>query len=154
MRIVDGELQLQGDMLFDGYWKDEEATQAAFTPDGWFRTGDLARVDDDGFIYITGRIKNLILLDNGENVSPEEVESYYYRSSLVKECLVSETDIEGRRAIMLEVLPVPETDEKVLMDELAELTDGLPAAMRPARTVIRHEEFAKSASMKIIRDKK
>lgn len=154
MRIVDGELQLQGDMLFDGYWKDEEATQAAFTPDGWFRTGDLARVDDDGFIYITGRIKNLILLDNGENVSPEEVESYYYRSSLVKECLVSETDIEGRRAIMLEVLPVPETDEKVLMDELAELTDGLPDAMRPARTVIRHEEFAKSASMKIIRDKK
>ena len=154
MRIVDGELQLQGDMLFDGYWKDEEATRAAFTPDGWFRTGDLARVDDDGFLYITGRIKNLIILDNGENVSPEEVENYYYRSSAVKDCLVSETDIDGKAAILLEVLPAPGTDEKEVMEELAALTGKLPPAMRPARTVIRHEDFARSASMKIIRDKR
>ena len=153
LRIVDGELQLKGDMLFDGYWKDEAATQNAFTPDGWFRTGDLARLDDEGFIYITGRLKNLIILDNGENVSPEEVENCYYRSSLVKDCLVSETEIEGRPAIMLEVLPVPGTEDKDILSEIASLTAMLPPAMRPAKTVIRNTEFAKSASMKIIRDK-
>lgn len=154
LRIVDGELQLKGDMMFDGYWKDEAATQAAFTSDGWFRTGDLARVDQEGFIYIVGRIKNLIILDNGENVSPEEVENYYYRSSLVRDCLVSETVIDGRPAIMLEVLPATGTDEKEVLEELAVLTAKLPPAMRPVKTVIRNEEFAKSPSMKIIRDKK
>ncbi len=154
MRLVDGELQLKGDMLFDGYWKDEAATEAAFTSDGWFRTGDLARVDEEGFLYITGRIKNLIILDNGENVSPEEVENYYYRSSAVKDCLVSETDIDGKAAILLEVLPAPGTDEKDVLEELAALTGKLPPAMRPAKTVIRREDFARSASMKIIRDKR
>ena len=152
-RIVNGELQLKGDMLFDGYWKDEAATQAAFTSDGWFRTGDLARIDDEGFLYIIGRLKNLIILDNGENISPEEVENYYYRSSIVKDCLVSETVLEGRPAILLEVLPVPDTDEKDVLAELAELTAKLPPAMRPMKTVIRHEDFARSASMKIIRNR-
>ena len=68
--MVDGELQLKGDMLFDGYWKDEAATRAAVTEDGWFRTRDLATMDEEGFLTIVGRIKNLIILDNGENVSP------------------------------------------------------------------------------------
>lgn len=151
LRIMGGELQLRGDMLFDGYWKDEEATKAAFTSDGWFRTGDLARQDDEGFLYITGRIKNLIILDNGENVSPEEVENYYYRSSLVRECLVSETVIDGRASIMLEILPAQGADEQSVLAELSMLTEKLPPAMRPARTMIRHEEFAKSAGMKIAR---
>ena len=141
-------------MLFDGYWKDEAATQDAFTSDGWFRTGDLARQDEEGFLYISGRIKNLIILDNGENVSPEEVENFYYRSSMVRDCLVSEILLEDRPAIMLEVLPVPGTDEEDVLAELAGLTVQLPPAMRPAKTVIRHEEFAKSASMKIIRNQK
>ena len=153
LRIVDGELQLRGDMLFDGYWKDEAETKAAFTSDGWFRTGDLARQDDEGFLYIVGRIKDLIILDNGENVSPEEVENFYYRSSIVRDCLVSETAIDGRPAIMLEVLPVPGPDEKDVLAELAAMTAKLPPAMRPMKTVIRHTEFAKSASMKIIRNK-
>ncbi|MBR3430074.1 MAG: acyl--CoA ligase [Clostridia bacterium] len=151
LRIVEGELQLQGDMLFDGYWKDEAATKAAFTEDGWFRTGDLAKVDDLGYLYITGRIKNLIILENGENVSPEEVEDFYYACQMVKDCLISETVINGKAAILLEVQPQPEVQEQALLDELQQLTKKLPPPMRPARIEIRHSDFERSASMKIIR---
>lgn len=153
-RIKDGELQLRGDMLFDGYWKDASATKAAFTEDGWFRTGDLARFDQDGFLYITGRIKNLIILDNGENVSPEEAESFYYRSDLIKDCLVTETVLSGKASILLEVQPAAGVTDEQLMAELSLITDQLPPFMRPAKTVIRHEDFAKSPSMKIIRKTK
>ena len=154
LRIVNGELQLFGDMLFDGYWKEEEATRAAFTEDGWFKTGDLARIDGEGFLYITGRIKNLIILDNGENVSPEELEAYYSRLSEVKECLVSEIAVEGRAAILLEVLPAADTEEAALKEKIAGMTEGLPAGMRPARVVIRREAFAKGPAMKILRGRK
>ena len=150
-RIVDGELQVRGDMLCDGYWKDPAATAAAFTEDGWLRTGDLARFDEDGFMYIVGRIKNLIILDNGENVSPEEVEAFYYRCPLVKDCLVSETEINGKGAILMEVQPMPGVEDQALLDELKKLTKELPTTMQPARFDIRHEDFEKSPSMKIIR---
>lgn len=150
-RIVNGELQLKGDMLFDGYWKDDAATQAAFTSDGWFKTGDLARLDEEGFLYITGRIKNLIILDNGENVSPEEVEAFYYRCSCVKDCLVSETDRGGKKAILLEVLPAAGMEQDAVMAELAGRTSELPPTMRPAQIILRQEAFAKSPAMKILR---
>ncbi len=152
-RLVEGELQVRGDMLFDGYWKDEAATQAAMTQDGWFRTGDLARVDTDGFLYIVGRSKNLIILSNGENVSPEEVEAAFYRSPCVRECLVSETDINGKPAILLEVVPAPGVDEEIVMSVLKTIREELPSPMRPARMILRKEEFEKSASMKIVRKK-
>lgn len=150
-RMVDGELQLKGDMLFDGYWKDEAATRAAFTEDGWFRTGDLATMDEEGFLTIVGRIKNLIILDNGENVSPEEVEAFYYGCGMVRDCLISETVINGKAAILLEVQPQPGVEDAALLAELRRLTEKLPSPMRPARIDIRHEDFAKSPSMKIIR---
>ena len=150
-RFVNGELQLKGDMLFDGYWKNEAATKEAFTEDGWFRTGDLAREDEDGFLYITGRIKNLIILDNGENVSPEEVEAFYYGCPMVKDCLISETTINGKPAILLEVQPQPGVEDQALLDALRAMTDKLPSTMRPARMDVRHEDFEKSPSMKIIR---
>ena len=119
MRVVDGELQVKGDMLFDGYWKDPKATDAAFTEDGWLRTGDLARIDPDGFLYIVGRIKNLIILDNGENVSPEEVEAFYYRSNLIRDCLCSECVINGKPAIQLEVLANPGVSDEDVTKECA-----------------------------------
>ncbi len=153
LRIIDGELQVRGDMLFDGYWKDPAATAAAFTEDGWLRTGDLARVDPDGYIYIIGRIKNLILLSNGENVSPEEVEAFFYRSDLIRDCLVSECSINGKPAIQLEILPAAGVQDDAVLGEARRLEKDLPTAMRPASVVIRHEEFEKSPAMKIIRKK-
>ena len=73
-----------------GYYKDPEATAAVIDKDGWFHTGDLARVDEDGYYYITGRKKNLIILDSGENVSPEELEGMLEKCPAVQECIVKE----------------------------------------------------------------
>lgn len=151
MRIVDGELQVRGDMLFDGYWKNEKETAAAFTEDGWLRTGDLATVEPDGFINIVGRIKNLIILSNGENVSPEEVEAYYYRSGLIRDCLVSECEINGKPAIEIEILPAPGVSDESMLEEARRIGKELPTYMQPSKITLRHEEFEKSPSMKIIR---
>lgn len=151
-RIVDGELQVKGDMLFDGYWKDEATTKTSFDGE-WFKTGDLARIDSDGYMYIVGRKKNLILLPNGENVSPEEVEEAFYKIPSVQDCLVSETEIAGKAAILLEVLPVSGTDEEELLHEIQRVVGTLPGPMRPSRISIRKDPFEKSASMKIIRKK-
>ena len=85
-----GEICIKGDCVMLGYYKDPEATAEVIDADGWFHTGDLARVDEDGFYYITGRKKNIIILDNGENVSPEELENLLSKCEAVKECIVRE----------------------------------------------------------------
>ena len=86
----DGELCIRGDSIMLGYYKDPEATAAVIDKDGWFHTGDLARVDEDGYYYITGRKKNLIILDSGENLSPEELEGMLEKCPAVQECIVKE----------------------------------------------------------------
>ena len=150
-RIVDGELQVKGDMLFSGYWKDPKATAEAMTEDGWLRTGDLARISEDGKFYIIGRIKNLIILSNGENVSPEEVEATYYKSSLIKDCLAYEGSINGKQVILLEVQPSQGVTDEQVLAEVDRYTKELPSTMQPAKVILRHEDFEKSPSMKIIR---
>ncbi len=112
-RVVDGELQIKGDNVFSGYYKDPEKTAEAFTGDGWFRTGDLVRFDDEGFLYITGRIKNLIVLSNGENVSPESLEEPFYADPCVRDAMVKEDDLNGNPVIAVEILPfMPAFDGK------------------------------------------
>ncbi len=83
-----GELLAKGDSIMLGYYNNEEANKEAFTEDGWFRTGDLAKIDKDGYIYICGRKKFVIVLKNGKNVYPEEIESLIEKSDMVKECMV------------------------------------------------------------------
>ena len=75
VRIVDGEIQVKSPSVMMGYYGDPENTRAALTDDGWLRTGDLGRLDEENFLYLTGRRKNLIILANGENVAPEEIEA-------------------------------------------------------------------------------
>ncbi len=84
-----GEVQLRGPNVFDGYF-DPEATKAAFTEDGWYRTGDTGYLDTDKFLYITGRIKETIVLGGGKKVSPEDVEKVYGQSPLIAEIAVLE----------------------------------------------------------------
>ena len=86
----EGEIVCTGPNVMMGYYKDEEQTKAAFTEDGWFRTGDLGIFDKNGFLYIKGRLKNMILGPSGENIYPEEIESVINEHDLVVESLVVE----------------------------------------------------------------
>ena len=91
MRIADdGEIQFRGRTVFGGYWNAPELTAAAFTPDGWYRTGDLGHLDDDGRLILSGRIKDMIVLPNGFNVYPEDIENAL-RIAGLRESVVVET---------------------------------------------------------------
>ncbi len=84
----DGELLFRGAQIFSGYWRDEAATTEAFTPDGWFRTGDVGEIDDEGFVRITGRKKEIIVTAGGKNVAPAVLEDRLRAHPLVAQCLV------------------------------------------------------------------
>ena len=87
-----GEIVVKTPCCMKGYYKNEEATQAAFTEDGWFRTGDLGALDKDGWIYIKGRLKNMIVGPSGENIYPEDIEEVLNSNRLVAESVVLEED--------------------------------------------------------------
>ncbi len=154
-RIVEGELQLKGLNVMMGYYKNPEATKEAFTEDGWLHTGDLGYFDEDGYLYITGRAKNLILLDNGENVSAEFLEQKLYADPVVKECVC----YGENGAIYAEIYPdKPRAAEKGITDIPAHLTAllnrvnaELAAFQRITSFLLRDTPFPKTASQKIKR---
>ena len=158
-KVVDGELRIKGDNLMNGYWDDEEATADAFDEDGWLKTGDLVKVDDKGYIYIVGRIKNLIILPNGENVSPEELEEIFYKNEYVKDCLVKEDELNGKKIIGIEILPnteavkdMSENDIYNLFRQLvADINKTLPTYKQISKVSIRKEDFKRTNAMKISR---
>lgn len=159
-RIVDGELRLKGDNIMLGYYGDEEITKAAFDEEGWFRTGDLARFDEEGFVYITGRIKNLIILDNGENVSPEEIEEIFYKENSVKDCLVKEDEMNGKAVIAIEILPFEPAVQGMTENQInehfkkltAEINRALPSFKQISKVTVRKEDFKRTSAMKIARN--
>ena len=128
---------------------------AALTEDGWLRTGDLGYVDEEGFVYLTGRKKNLIITKNGENVSPEELENKIGVHRLVQEILVRES--EG--VIEAEIFPDYEYAKKkeitdiraILQEEIDGHNKTAPAHKRIYRLKIRETEFEKTPSKKIKR---
>jgi long-chain acyl-CoA synthetase len=85
---LDGEVCIRGRHVFTGYWNDEAATKEALDGDGWFRTGDLGRIDDDGFLTITGRSKEIIVTAGGKNVAPAALEDVVRSHPLVAQCMV------------------------------------------------------------------
>ena len=85
-----GEVMAMGPGVFSGYWKNEAATKAAFTPDGWFRTGDLGFLDSDNYLYITGRKSEMIALPGGEKIFPEDVEALYGAIAAIRELAILE----------------------------------------------------------------
>lgn len=149
-RIVDGEIYLKGETLFFGYYKDEKATSEAFDGE-WFKTGDLGYLDKDGLLYITGRKKNLIILSNGKNVSPEELESKIYEYiTAVKEVLVyAEND-----SIIAEIYIDPEKSfsEESVKEKVLEMCRKLPPYKQIAETRFRNTEFPKTSTKKIKRN--
>ena len=89
MRIADdGEILIGGPVVFRGYWRNEKATQEALDPDGWLRTGDIGSLDDEGFLTVTGRKKELIVTAGGKNVSPAVLEDRLRAHPLVSQCMV------------------------------------------------------------------
>ncbi|MCQ2462036.1 MAG: AMP-binding protein, partial [Clostridia bacterium] len=154
LRIVDGEIQVKGPNVTIGYYKNEEATKEAFTQDGYFKTGDLGHFDENGYLYITGRKKNLILLDNGENVSAEFLEGQFAREPLVAEIVCY-----GKNgAICAEVYPnndyikenAVDADE-AMVELLGKINARLATHQRISTYVFRSTPFPKNSSQKIIR---
>ena len=144
----EGEILFKGDHVMKGYYKDEEATNAVII-DGWYHTGDLGYVDEEGFIFLTGRKKNLIILSNGENLSPEELEEDFSRDPAVKEVLVY--DENGK--IVAEIFPEDDfLDNQEYFNALKEkINNKRPMFKRIAVVKLRKEEFIKNGSMKIVR---
>ena len=159
-KVVDGELWIKGDNVFSGYYKDPVKTAEAFSEDGWFKTGDLVRFDDEGFLYITGRIKNLIILSNGENVSPESLEEPFYADLCVRDAMVKEDELNGTQVIAVEILPqMPAFEGKsweeieAYMNELVKkINAGLPSTHRILKVTVRKEDFKRTGSMKVARN--
>lgn len=159
-KVVDGELRIKGDNLMLGYWGDKAETAAAFDEEGWLKTGDLVRFDEDGYIYITGRIKNIIVLGNGENISPEELEKYFYKYDAVKDCLVRQDTVNGKQVIAVEILPLKaavgeksDAETQALFQNITdEVNAQLPSYKQIAKTIVRKEDFKRTNAMKVARN--
>ena len=159
-QIVDGELWLKGVNMMDGYVGRDEPDAYC---DGWFRTGDLVRIDDEGFLYITGRIKEVIVLPNGENISPAELEAKFNTLSYIQDSQVFEdVDESGRHFLALEVVPRATETAKLgevdlnafLTEELQKINAELPSFARVSKITVRTSDFERTPSMKIVRYKK
>ncbi len=154
VKIVDEEIWVKGSSVMMGYYKMPEETAEALE-DGWLKTGDLGYVDEDNFLYITGRKKNLIILANGENVSPEEIENQISKEDLVKEIIVRETE----KVIQAEIFPDYEYAKKKHIKDipaaLQEIIDAYnkeaPVYKRVLDIKVRETEFEKNTSKKIKR---
>ena len=151
----EGEILVRGENVMIGYYKNDEATRAAFTEDGWLRTGDLGYMDKKNFIYIRGRIKSMFLGASGQNIYPEEIEDKLNNQTGVAESLVVER--EGK----LIGLVFPDEDQtknfsleelkKLMKENLKKLNDALPSYSRVHDIEIKDEPFEKTPKKSIKR---
>ncbi len=156
-----GEILVKGENVMMGYYENEEATKAVFTEDGWFRTGDIGYTDRDGYVFITGRKKNVIILSNGKNVFPEELEEYLAAScDVLESVVVAAENAVGKTVLTAIIVPVPElllkSDEELSahFGALVEkINKTLPSHKQILGVRVRREEFEKNSSKKIMRYK-
>ena len=159
-----GELMAKGDSIMLGYYENEEATKATLEPDGWIHTGDLAKIDKDGFIYISGRKKNVIVLNNGKNVFPEEIEILLNKVEGIKESFVYEKreedgDVKVCVKIvydkeMIKELYNIEGEDKIrefLWEKVKEVNKLMPKYKYVREMIITEEELIKTTTLKIKR---
>lgn len=157
-----GELAVQGPNVMLGYFDDEEANKEIFR-DGWLLTGDLAYIDKEGFIFITGRKKNVIVLKNGKNVYPEEIETLINKIPLVKESMVfgmpKEDDVIVSVKVQYDEEYVKENYpnesqkelEKILWEKIKEINHTMPTYKYIKNLILTKEEFIKTTTAKIKR---
>ncbi len=152
-----GEIHVKGGIVMLGYYKNEEKTKEVLQ-DGWFNTGDYGNLNKKGQLSITGRTKNLIVLNNGKNVFPEEIENYILRVNYVKEVVVRGIKEEGREiGLLAEVFLNPELTEgmqnisETLKKDICDATRELPIYKKITEIKIRETEFEKTTTNKIKR---
>ncbi len=156
-KLVDNELWLKGPNMQECYFGEEEENKNAYE-DGWFKTGDLARFDEDGLLYITGRLKEVIVLSTGENISPAELEARFAAIDAIQDCLVYE-NAEGKLEIEVLIRDVVvkanaiEDAQGYIREEIRRINDTLPMFSRVTKVVFRDTDFIRSPSMKILRNK-
>lgn len=159
-----GELMAKGPSIMLGYYENEEATKSALEPDGWFHTGDLARIDKDGFIYIAGRKKSVIVLNNGKNVFPEEIETLLNKVEGIKETFVYEKkEDDGDVKVCVEIvydkemikdLYHIEDEEKIkefLWKKVKEVNKLMPKYKYVREMIVTEEPLIKTTTLKIKR---
>ena len=159
-----GELMAKGPAVMLGYYENEEANKTTLEPDGWMHTGDLARIDKDGFIFISGREKNVIVLNNGKNVFPEEIEILLYKVEGIKESFVYEKkDDDGDVKVCVKIVYDAELikelyniegEEQIrdfLWKKVKEVNSLMPKYKAVREMIITEEELIKTTTLKIKR---
>ena len=141
-----GEICIRGNSVMLGYYKDPKATAEVIDKDGWFHTGDLGRIDEDGYYYITGRKKNLIILANGENVSPEELEHKLAACPAVQECIVKEKSQK-----ICAVVYCTKEQQAEVKDFITECNRTLPLYKRISAVEFTAEPLPRNALGKLLR---
>ena len=158
----EGEIQVKGENVMLGYYNNDEANAGAFTEDGWYRTGDVGYMDEDGYIYITGRLKSVIVLENGKNVFPEEIEEYLEEIEEIAECVVVGRKGDDGETVNLTAVVYPNRDlfpegatneeiHKAIYGKILELNKKIATFKKIKALELRDEEFEKTTSRKIKR---
>ena len=162
-----GEIYIKGDSVMLGYYKNQKLTEEAFD-NGWFKTGDIGFFDEDGFLHINGRKKNVIISKNGENVFPEEIEDILNRSPFVQESMVyGEQDEKHTEIIAVQIVTdaeafieyseknkvaiTPELVNEKIAEAVKETNKELPAFKQIRKFYVRDSEFEKTTTQKIKR---
>ena len=154
---IPGEIQVRGDVVTIGYYKNNEATKSSFTSDGWLKTGDMGTQDRNGTVYIKGRCKNMILTGSGQNIYPEEIEELINQQQYVVESLV----VGRKHALVALVVADYEAAKKdgvgdaelqtILENAIFALNAKLPSYSQIGRCELRHEPFEKTPKLSIKR---
>ncbi len=134
----DGEIVVSGPNVFDGYWENDTATKESFTEDGYFKTGDIGYFDDDGYLYIKGRKKEMIVLPSGINVYPDDIEAVAVKDERVKECCVVGINSDGGE----QVHAVFVIDDKY-KDHISDIVKKINKSLSPAEQIISYSVYDK-----------
>lgn len=146
VKIINDEICIKSDIVMKGYYKNEDETKKVLE-NGWFKTGDLGYMDDKGHLFITGRKKNLIILDNGKNVYPEELEEYLQKIDGILEVAV----YESSKMITAEIFKSKEVTESEIREAIEKVNTNLPIFKNIQNIKFRDYEFEKTSTKKIKR---
>ena len=161
----EGEIWIMSQTLMLGYYEDEEATKEV-VHDGWFNSGDIGYQDKEGYVYVTGRSKNVIVTQNGKNIYPEEIELLLSKIPEIQECMVYGKEVEGEKELIISVKVIPNMEEienlhgkdlseeeihKIIWNKIKEVNKSLTSYKAIKNLELKHDEFAKTTTMKIKR---